>query len=196
MCFSHGSYVLFLGSSWSSVWSWVDDLVSEEGKGEIQLTSEDYLQGVIGMVNELVRWLPIPHHLQWSDLTFRFGGSSIFSVGRRLMYSLDYRSTQWLPKISSFQLQSLLSSTTFSPPTPWYVTLHITHLLCRFVLWCEGDRTEDWPTVEPTKWRTATEIRFTQIWLEEMRGCSLWSHFEGVSQDPRISAPYRKVKEG
>lgn len=30
-------------------------LVSEEGKGEIQLTSEDYLQGVIGMVNELVR---------------------------------------------------------------------------------------------------------------------------------------------
>lgn len=28
--------------------------VSEEGKGEIQLTSEDYLQGVIGMVNELV----------------------------------------------------------------------------------------------------------------------------------------------
>jgi hypothetical protein len=31
-----------------------DDIVSEEGKGEIQLTSEDYLQGVIGMVNELV----------------------------------------------------------------------------------------------------------------------------------------------
>lgn len=31
-----------------------DDLVSEEGKGEIQLTSEDYLQGVISMVNELV----------------------------------------------------------------------------------------------------------------------------------------------
>jgi hypothetical protein len=29
-------------------------IVSEEGKGEIQLTSEDYLQGVIGMVNELV----------------------------------------------------------------------------------------------------------------------------------------------
>jgi hypothetical protein len=29
-------------------------IVSEEGKGEIQLTSEDYLQGVISMVNELV----------------------------------------------------------------------------------------------------------------------------------------------
>lgn len=28
--------------------------MSEEGKGEIQLTSEDYLQGVISMVNELV----------------------------------------------------------------------------------------------------------------------------------------------
>jgi hypothetical protein len=36
-------------------------IVSEEGKGEIQLTSEDYLQGVIGMVNELVS--PITHHV-------------------------------------------------------------------------------------------------------------------------------------
>jgi len=36
-------------------------IVSEEGKGEIQLTSEDYLQGVIGMVNELVG--AIAHHV-------------------------------------------------------------------------------------------------------------------------------------
>jgi hypothetical protein len=35
-----------------------DDPVSEEGKGEIQLTSEDYLQGVISMVNELVCLYP------------------------------------------------------------------------------------------------------------------------------------------
>jgi predicted translin family RNA/ssDNA-binding protein len=39
-----------------------DDLVSEEGKGEIQLTSEDYLQGVIGMVNELVRFSFLPYY--------------------------------------------------------------------------------------------------------------------------------------
>jgi len=44
-----------------------DDIVSEEGKGEIQLTSEDYLQGVIGMVNELVSLSPAPP-------TFQVGG--------------------------------------------------------------------------------------------------------------------------
>jgi hypothetical protein len=39
-------------------------IVSEEGKGEIQLTSEDYLQGVIGMVNELVSFSCTPHTSQ------------------------------------------------------------------------------------------------------------------------------------
>jgi hypothetical protein len=46
-------------------------IVSEEGKGEIQLTSEDYLQGVIGMVNELVSipFSPLTSQTQgWKDI--------------------------------------------------------------------------------------------------------------------------------
>jgi hypothetical protein len=39
-------------------------IVSEEGKGEIQLTSEDYLQGVISMVNELVCHIIHTLHLE------------------------------------------------------------------------------------------------------------------------------------
>jgi hypothetical protein len=58
MCKFDGPYVIS-SLSW---YQWRKraefSLVSEEGKGEIQLTSEDYLQGVIGMVNELVSRLP------------------------------------------------------------------------------------------------------------------------------------------
>jgi hypothetical protein len=52
---AHGMYVqlsLCLGGANFNVTDLLS--VSEEGKGEIQLTAEDYLQGVIGMVNELV----------------------------------------------------------------------------------------------------------------------------------------------
>jgi hypothetical protein len=83
-----------------------DHPVSEEGKGEIQLTSEDYLQGVIGMVNELVCFLPASFPL--SDLR----------RDEALMTSLDYLSIQLLLRTLICPPESLLSSMTFSLLTP------------------------------------------------------------------------------
>jgi hypothetical protein len=54
-----------------------DDIVSEEGKGEIQLTSEDYLQGVIGMVNELVSFSFHPIHVSHMGVEIRLGEASL-----------------------------------------------------------------------------------------------------------------------
>ncbi len=48
-----------MGCEWgTTVEGWpgpADEVVEQEGTESIQLTAEDYLQGIIGMVNELVR---------------------------------------------------------------------------------------------------------------------------------------------
>lgn len=77
--------------------------MSEEGKGEIQLTAEDYLQGVIGMVNELVSRIP-------SDF-----------VPYVLTCSPDYPRTRSRLKTSNCQPVSRDSSMTSSPRIPSYV---------------------------------------------------------------------------
>jgi hypothetical protein len=52
-------------------------IVSEEGKGEIQLTSEDYLQGVIGMVNELVSFSFYPIYVSHMRVEISLGEASL-----------------------------------------------------------------------------------------------------------------------
>jgi hypothetical protein len=88
-----------------------DDIVSEEGKGEIQLTSEDYLQGVIGMVNELVSFSCTPHTSQER----RRGLAFLRDMANP---SPDYRLIRLLLRTLSYLPESQRLSTTSSLPTP------------------------------------------------------------------------------
>jgi len=55
-------------------------LVEQEGTGSIQLTAEDYLQGVIGMVNELVNIQPF-HTGETTDMVSKMLASFIDQFG-------------------------------------------------------------------------------------------------------------------